>query len=146
MKKLLISAAILLSTIPAYPSFAQQVVELDECVRVKEVYVPGRYDAYGNYVPGRVESKRYRIPCAAQYPRAAYYGGPVEDVNVYNVNPAPVARTAARRRALECDPTKTALGGVLGGGVAASMSRGNGYRWSVPVGAFLGGAAFGCRY
>lgn len=145
MKRLLISAAILLSTVPAYPSFAQQVVELDECVRVKEVYVPGKYDAYGNYIPGRVESKRYRIPCSP-YARNGYYGAPVEDVNVYNVNPAPVARTAARRAAIQCDPTKTALGGVLGGGIAASMSRGNGYRWSVPVGAFLGGAAFGCRY
>lgn len=145
MKRLLISAAILLSTVPAYPSFAQQVVELDECVRVKEVYVPGRYDAYGNYIPGRVESKRYRIPCSP-YARNGYYAAPVEDVNVYNVNPAPVERRAVRRAAIQCDPTKSALGGVLGGGIAASMSRGNGYRWSVPVGAFLGGAAFGCRY
>jgi hypothetical protein len=37
------------------------------------------------------------------------------------------------------------LGALLGGGVAASMSRGNGYYWSVPVGAAIGGAMFGCN-
>ena len=49
------------------------------------------------------------------------------------------------RSALQCNPTNTLLGAILGGGVAASMSRGDGYKWSVPLGAFVGGAAIGCR-
>lgn len=44
-----------------------------------------------------------------------------------------------------CDPSRTFLGAILGGGVAASMSRGDGYKWSVPLGAFIGGAGFGCE-
>lgn len=44
-----------------------------------------------------------------------------------------------------CRPVNTALGALLGGGIAASMSRGNGYAWSVPVGAAIGGAVIGCR-
>ena len=48
-------------------------------------------------------------------------------------------------RRLYCDPSKTFLGAILGGGVAASMSRGDGYKWSVPLGAFIGGAGFGCN-
>lgn len=43
-----------------------------------------------------------------------------------------------------CRPTETFLGALLGGGIAASMSRGNGYAWSVPVGAAIGGAIIGC--
>lgn len=44
-----------------------------------------------------------------------------------------------------CDPSRTFLGAILGGGVAASMSRGDGYKWSVPLGAFIGGAGLGCN-
>ena len=44
-----------------------------------------------------------------------------------------------------CDPSRTLLGAILGGGVAASMSQGDGYKWSVPLGAFIGGAGFGCN-
>jgi len=50
-----------------------------------------------------------------------------------------------QRSGLECKPTNTFLGAILGGGIAASMSRGDGYKWSVPLGAFLGGAALGCN-
>lgn len=46
---------------------------------------------------------------------------------------------------VSCDPSRTFLGAILGGGVAASMSRGDGYKWSVPLGAFIGGTGFGCN-
>jgi len=48
------------------------------------------------------------------------------------------------RREPVCRPIPTVLGALLGGGVAASMSRGDGYYWSVPVGAAIGGGLFGC--
>ena len=50
-----------------------------------------------------------------------------------------------QQQGVSCDPSRTFLGAILGGGVAASMSRGDGYKWSVPLGAFIGGAGFGCN-
>jgi hypothetical protein len=99
------------------PAQSQHVTEFDECTRSREVYVPGYYDRYGNYQQGYVNVERYNVSCGR--------------------------RTSSSRS--YCDPTRTILGGILGGGIAASMSRGDGYRWSVPVGAFIGGASFGCN-
>ncbi len=108
------------------PAVAQQVNEYDVCTRYRETYVPGYYDSYGNYISGRVESESYKVPCGTGYQN----------------NPEPQPRY---RRQVYCDPTRSLLGATLGGGVAASMSRGDGYKWSVPLGAFLGGVGFGCR-
>ena len=99
------------------PAQSQQVTEFDECARSREVYVPGYYDRYGNYQQGYVNVERYNVSCGQRPTPSRSY----------------------------CDPTRTILGGILGGGIAASMSRGDGYRWSVPVGAFIGGASFGCN-
>ena len=104
-------------TLISVPAQSQQVTEFDECTRSREVYVPGYYDRYGNYQQGYVNVERYNVSCG---------------------------RTTSSPRSY-CDPTKTILGSILGGGIAASMSRGDGYRWSVPVGAFIGGASFGCN-
>jgi len=92
------------------PAHSQQVVG---CYEYREVYQPGGYDAYGNYLPGRTVTERYSVPCN----------------NSEGIN---------------CKATPSLLGALLGGGIAASMSRGNGYAWSVPVGAAIGGAVFGC--
>ena len=99
------------------PAQSQQVTEFDECARSREVYVPGYYDRYGNYQQGYVNVERYNVSCGHRPTPSRSY----------------------------CDPTRTILGGILGGGIAASMSRGDGYKWSVPVGAFIGGASFGCN-
>lgn len=121
MKKLLF---LLPLTFLSLPVSAQQVTEFEQCTRTREVYVPGTYDQYGNYRQGYVNTETYNVPCnRRRYSKQRY----IENNTVY------------------CDPTKTALGSVLGGGVAASMSRGNGYRWSVPLGAFIGGVALGCN-
>jgi len=37
-----------------------------------------------------------------------------------------------------CSPTRTTLGGLLGGGIAAAVSKSDSYGWSVPLGAVLG--------
>ena len=99
---------------------AQQVNTYDVCTRSQEVYTPGGYDRYGNYFPGRVSVQTYQIPCNSG--------------NQYYSN-----------NSGGCRPGPTILGALLGGGVAASMSRGDGYAWSVPVGAAIGGALFGCN-
>lgn len=104
-------------TMISVPAQSQQVTEFDECTLSREIYVPGYYDRYGNYQQGYVNVERYNVSCGHRPTPSRSY----------------------------CDPTRTILGGILGGGIAASMSRGDGYRWSVPVGAFIGGASFGCN-
>lgn len=104
------------------PSTAQQVNTFGVCTQNQEIYQPGRYDRYGNYVPGGVTVQTYNVPCNQIYQ-----------------SPSP------RLSGINCNPTSTFLGALLGGGIAASMSRGNGYAWSVPVGAAVGGAIFGCN-
>lgn len=110
------------------PVEAQQINEYQTCTKYREIYVPGRYDRYGNYVSGTVKTETYKVPCGSTSYQQPQYA------------PAPSPRYSRN-----CDPTQTALGALLGGGVAASMSRGNGYYWSVPVGAAVGGAIFGCN-
>ena len=113
------------------PVEAQQVNEYQTCTKYRETYVPGYYDRYGNYVSGRVNTEAYKVPCGSTSYQQPQYA------------PAPPPRYS--RNNVQCDPTQSALGALLGGGVAASMSRGNGYYWSVPVGAAVGGALFGCN-
>ena len=74
------------------------------------------------YRPGGVTVQTYNVPCNSG--------------NQYYSN----ANTSGG-----CRAAPTILGALLGGGVAASMSRGDGYAWSVPVGAAIGGALFGCN-
>ena len=120
--KYLLPALLLLPT----PVFAQQVNNYAVCTQNQEVYQPGGYDRYGNYVPGGVTVQTYNVPCNNVRPANQYYGN-----GGYGER--------------YCNPTRSILGALLGGGVAASMSRGNGYYWSVPVGAAIGGAMFGCN-
>ena len=124
--KYLLPVLLLLPT----PVFAQQVNNYAVCTQNQEVYQPGGYDRFGNYVPGGVSVQTFNVPCnninqgwrpANQYYGNGGYGGRY------------------------CNPTRSVLGALLGGGVAASMSRGDGYYWSVPVGAAIGGAMFGCN-
>jgi len=122
MKQLFLLLPLTLLSVPVQ---AQQVNNFAVCTQNQEVYRPGGYDRYGNYVPGGVSIQTYNVPCngANRYYSNGYndYGGRY------------------------CNPTRSLLGALLGGGVAASMSRGNGYYWSVPVGAAIGGAMFGCN-
>ena len=129
MKKALFLLTILLSTMPAY---SQQVTESTECIRTREVYVPGHYDRYGVYQVGRVDYERYRVPCYGAPAAAARYRN-----NYNNYNNRYV-------RTQRCEPTPAVLGGLLGGGIAAGISKKDAYAWSVPIGAAVGGALFGC--
>ena len=119
MKQLLLLLPLTFLSIPVQ---AQQVNQFAVCTQNQEVYQPGGYDRYGNYVPGGVRVQSYNVPCNSGN---QYYGN---------------GNTGGG-----CRPGPTILGALLGGGVAASMSRGDGYAWSVPVGAAIGGALFGCN-
>jgi len=119
MKQLLLLIPLTFLSIPVQ---AQQVNQFVVCTQNQEVYRPGGYDRYGNYVPGGVTVQTYNVPCNSGN---QYYGN---------------SNTRGG-----CRPGPTILGALLGGGVAASMSRSDGYAWSVPVGAAIGGALFGCN-
>lgn len=122
----------------SFSAQSQQVNEYQTCTRYRETYVPGYYDSYGNYVSGSVRTQSYRVPCGP-----VSYQQPVQQPQYYT--PAPAPAPAYYNNGVYCNPTRSALGALLGGGVAASMSQGNGYYWSVPVGAAIGGALFGCN-
>ncbi len=129
MKKLLLLP--LFASLVSLPVQGQQVNDYQTCIKYREVYNPGYYDRYGNYIQGNVSTQSYQVPCGNgpinyQPRRNGYYGN-----NYYG-----------RRY---CDPTQSALGALLGGGVGAALSRGDGRWWAVPVGAAVGGAMFGCN-
>jgi hypothetical protein len=124
MKKLFFLPLVL--SLFSLPVQAQQVNDYQICTKYREVYNPGYYDLNGNYVQGNVSTQSYQVPCGSgsinyQSRGNDYYG---------------------RRY---CDPTQSALGALLGGGVGAALSRGDGRYWAVPVGAAVGGAIFGCN-
>lgn len=115
--------AILLSTVLLIPtaSFAQQRVYTESyCYENVEEYVPGYYNRYGQYVGGYVKSDRRRVPCGynSYQPQYQY----------------PQQQVQPRR----CNPARTTLGGLIGGGTAAALSKPDAYGWSIPLGAVLG--------
>jgi len=120
--------AVLLSTFLLLPtaSLAQQRVYTESyCYENTEEYVPGYYNRYGQYVGGYVKSDRRRVPCGYQsYQSQPQYHRP--QYHQQQVQP---------RR---CTAARTTLGGLLGGGTAAALSKRDAYGWSIPLGAILG--------
>ena len=116
------------------PVVAQQVNQFAVCTQNQEVYSPGGYDAYGNYIPGGVSVQTYNVPCnnvnqgyrsSNQYYGRGYYG---------------------RRTNPNCNPTRTLLGAVLGGAIgrAAASAYPDNYGWATAAGAAIGGLTFAC--
>ena len=134
MKKsfLFVFAAVSL-TIPVQ---AQQTNIYSVCTNYQENYAPGYYDRYGNYVQGNVNTQAYNVQCGT----GTYYRP-----NGGNVYQSPVAAPIAQPRAY-CSPARTTLGGLLGGGIAAAVSKKDAWSWSIPLGAVLGtgAASAGC--
>ena len=128
------------------PVVAQQVNQFGVCVQYQEVYTPGGYDQYGNYFPGGVSTQSYNLPCNqvnsgwrssnqyynnGGYYRRGYYGG-----------------YYGRRTNPNCNPTRTALGAVIGGAIGRSMTSTRNNRnnrgWATALGAGIGGLTFAC--
>jgi hypothetical protein len=116
-------------TIASLPVQAQQVNNFAVCTQNQEVYQPGGYDQYGNYVPGGVSIQTYNVPCnninRGYAPSNQYYG------RITNPN---------------CNPSRTILGSVFGGAVgrAAAMNYPKNYGWATALGAAIGGLTFAC--
>lgn len=110
---------------------AQQVNQFGVCTQNQEVYTPGGYDQYGNYVPGGVSVQSFNVPCnqinQGWRPTNQYYG-------------------YGRRTNPNCNPTRTVLGAVLGGAIgrAAASAYPQNYGWATALGASIGGLSFSC--
>ena len=90
----------------------------------KEQYVPGN-----SMSPGYVKSynEKVSIPCNS-HPKA---------FNYYHHKPEPETSYVKYKPVPKCT-TSTTLGGLIGGGIAASLSKRDAYGWSIPLGAVLG--------
>jgi hypothetical protein len=132
MRQLFLLLPLTLSFVPVQ---AQQVNNFAVCTQNQEVYQPGGYDRYGNYIPGGVSIQTYNVPCnnLNQGYRSTnqYYGGGGYYGRATNPN---------------CNPTRTVLGAVLGGAIgrAAASSYPQNYGWATALGASLGGLTFAC--
>ncbi len=95
----------------------------NKCFRYeyKEQYVPGN-----SMSPGYVKSynEKVSIPCDIHR-------------NVYNHYSEPSTSYLNQQSAPKCT-TNTMLGGLIGGGIAASLSKSDAYGWSIPLGVVLG--------
>ena len=90
----------------------------------REKYIPGNSTS-----PGYVKSYREKvgIPC----------NGPRKVLNPHHYKSEPQTSYLKYEPAPKCTGTTT-LGGLIGGGIAASLSKSDAYGWSIPLGAVLG--------
>ena len=123
MKKL---ALLLIPFMIQMPASAQQVTVFDECKRyiIEEEYIPGYYTNTGSYRSGRVKKHRKQVPCDNGGYRPSYVPPNVSQPHY----------TQARR----CGRNQNILGGLLGGGIAAMVSKRDAYGWSIPLGVISG--------
>jgi len=121
--KAVLLSTLLLAPLPAFADY-RRVYQESYCYENVEEYVPGYYNRYGQYVGGYVKTDRRRVPCGYTSYQPQY--APRYNEPVYP----------------RCNPARTTIGGLLGGGIAAALSKQDAYGWSIPLGAVLGlGAA-----
>ena len=97
----------------------------NKCFRYeyREQYIPGN-----SMSPGYVKSynEKVSIPCNNH-----------RKVFNYHHKPKPQTSYVKYKSAPKCT-SGTTLGGLIGGGLAASLSKRNAYGWTIPLGAVLG--------
>ena len=109
----------------AYESQKRYVYE-NKCFRYeyREQYIPGNLMS-----PGYVKSYREKVSIPCNINRSAF--------NHYHHKNEPQTSYAKYKPAPKCTGSTT-LGGLIGGGIAASLSKSDAYGWSIPLGAVLG--------
>ena len=90
----------------------------------KEQYIPGN-----SISPGYVKSYREKVSIPCNSDRNAF--------NHYHQKNEPQTSYVKYKPAPKCTGSTT-LGGLIGGGIAASLSKSDAYAWSIPLGAVLG--------
>ena len=79
--------------------------------------------------PGYVKSYREKVSIPCNIERNAF--------NHYHHKNEPKTSYVKYKPAPKCTGSTT-LGGLIGGGIAASLSKSDAYGWSIPLGAVLG--------
>ncbi len=99
----------------------------NKCFRYeyRETYIPGN-----SMSPGYVKSynEKISIPCNTYRKVFIHHHQETQSQNSY-VNYQPIPKCTE----------STMLGALIGGGIAASLSKSDAYAWSIPLGAVLGG-------
>ena len=114
--------ALLVSTlffVPAPALAYGQTNVYEECKRYihKERYIPGYYDNQGNYRSGSIKRYRERVPC-----------GPSSTSNHHS----------PQQPHTSCNRGGRVVSGLIGGGLAALVSKKDAYVWSIPLGLVSG--------
>ena len=121
--KVILLTTLLLSPLPAF----SQVNVYDECTRYiyKEEYIPGYYDNTGRYRSGTIRKHREKVPCTSSggYHQQQFHRS-----------------SQQTRQEVGCNRGSRIMSGLLGGGLAALVSKKDAYIWSIPVGV-IGGVA-----
>ena len=134
-------AALLLIGATSVPAYAggpvirgQRSVRYENyCYKNVEIYEPGYYNKYGQWVGGYVKHRRKRAPC-----RNHHVPSIPPDIRYEEEYP-----NMGRVDENSC-VEGSVLGGILGGGAGAALSRGDGRWWAIPLGV-VGGALAGCQ-
>ena len=105
----------------------------------RETYIPGT-KAFPGYVKSFTET--IKVPCRGNSWRSARYGH--YHPNHFEQNHIPLRRRkvfvtqGGRSTPKSCSSGNVTTGGLIGGGIAAALSKKDAYGWSVPLGAVLG--------
>ena len=113
----LITLSLFVAPVPSMANPISRVFEECDRYKIHETYVSGSYDRQGRYQEGYVKSRRVKVPCGI----SGWSSG--------NTRPKQIKR---------CSSEGTTLGGLLGGGLAASLPKKDAYSWAIPLGAVLG--------
>ena len=90
----------------------------------REQYIPGN-----SMSPGYVKSYKEKVSILCNSNRNV--------INHYHRETEPETSYVKYKSAPKCTASTT-LGGLIGGGIAASLSKSDAYGWSIPLGAVLG--------
>lgn len=135
MKKLLLLSLLFVTTLPAKVN-AQQTNVYGVCTQYREVYTPGYYNQYGNYIQGSVGTQSYNVPCNNN--------GYTQYYNPQTSQPVPYSNNGYGSRTPAC----TTLGAAIGAGIGYWSTKKVSYRWAtIPAGVILGGLTgnYTCR-
>ena len=110
---------------------ATQTREYGECTKIREIYVPGS-TINGSYRRGYIRTERIKVSCS-----------PLMHGRVYRENRIPYHEESPSVDNNDCSGG-TAVGALLGGGLAGFGSRGKDRWWAIPAGV-VGGAMLGCQ-
>lgn len=126
--KISLFALLLISSVPVHahefqPGYSRSQI----CSKTiyKEQYIPGTLENPG-YVKSWKES--VEVPCQKHAHLHHHHSQPNQSYSISNSN----------NQNLRCNSARTTAGGLVGGGLAAALSKKNSYGWTIPLGAVLG--------